>query len=74
MYGHDICYKMDTSKSIVKAVKVMQTMLCNPDTYLIEKLQRLLKNNKAEFLRFLLMFNEVSCWQSILRKQIIYFD
>ena len=60
MYGHDICYKMDTNKPIVKAVKVMQTMLCNPDTYTIEKLQRLLKNNKAEFLRVLLMYNEVS--------------
>jgi hypothetical protein len=63
MYGHDICYKIDNKQSfkpIPKAVKVMQTMLCNPDTYIVEKLQRLLKNNKAEFLRVLFMYNEVS--------------
>ena len=37
----------------------MQTMLCDPDAYILDKLQRLLKNNKAEFLRVLLMFDEV---------------
>ena len=59
MFGYEICHKMDINKPIVKAVKIMQTMLCDPDKYVLEKLQRLLKTNKAEFLRILLMFNEV---------------
>jgi hypothetical protein len=50
---------MDISKPIVKAVKVMQTMLCDPDGYILDKLQKLLKTNKGEFLRIFLMFEEV---------------
>lgn len=51
---------MDASKPIVKSVKILQSILNDSDGFIVDKLQKNLKSNKAEFLRLFFLFDDVS--------------
>ena len=58
--NEDLFNKMDNSKPIVKAVRVIQNCSNNYNVFRAEKLQKNLKSNKGEFLRLLAFYPQVS--------------